>query len=33
VLEKLSGFDKGTLVWILGYHGIPGNEADKFARD
>jgi ribonuclease HI len=34
VLEKLSRFNKVTLMWIPGHHGIPGNqEADRVAKE
>jgi ribonuclease HI len=32
--RRLSGSNKGTLVWIAGYQGMPGNkEADELAKD
>jgi hypothetical protein len=34
VLEKLSKFDRVTLMWIPGYQGILGNEeADRLAKE
>jgi hypothetical protein len=34
VLEKLSKFNKVTLMWIPGHQGIPGNEeADKLDKE
>jgi hypothetical protein len=32
-VEKQRRSNAGTLVWIPDYHGIPGNEADKFAKE
>jgi len=33
-LEKLSGYNKVTLVWTPGHDGRPGNEeADKLAKE
>jgi hypothetical protein len=33
-LEKQSGYNKVTLVWIPGHHRRPGNEeADKLAKE
>jgi len=33
VLGKVCGSNEGTLICIPGYHGIPGNEADIFAKE
>jgi hypothetical protein len=33
VLEKVCGSNEGTLACIPSYHGIPGNETDKFAEE
>jgi ribonuclease HI len=33
-VEKISGRNKITLVWIPGHHGIPGNEeAENLAKE